>query len=240
MTIAEVPSAVASFDRSILLYVNQFAGRDRTVDLLIFHLADLNLLKGVLFMACAWYFWFGRKGANRADVVALISIALLAVVVGRLLQLGLPGRLRPINEPTLALALPGHARPDVLRDWSSFPSDHAILFFAMAAALAPISRLLAGVAAVWAAVVVCLPRLYLGYHYASDLIVGAIIGTTVAFLFLILTPRRLTESVAGLADRWPGPFYASAFVLTYGVGILMADMRQLAMQALKFLQVVAA
>lgn len=235
MTLDNIAGAISLFDQSVILTLNQFAGRDRTVDRIVFHLADLNLLKGVPFMACAWFFWFRRDGAARADVVNLVGVALLAIAAGRLLQLGLPGRLRPLEDPTLALVLPAHARSGVLKGWSSFPSDHAVLFFAMAAALVPMSRLLAGAAAVWAAIVICLPRLYLGYHYASDLVGGAIIGAAVAFSCLRLTPRRLTESVVRMADRSPGMFYAAAFVLTYEITVLMGDVRQLGEQTLKFL-----
>jgi undecaprenyl-diphosphatase len=240
MTVESILSAISSFDQSIILTVNQLAGRERDLDRIIFHVADLNLLKGVPFMACAWYFWFRRDGTARVDVVNLLGVALVAIVAGRLLQLGLPGRLRPVEDPTLALVMPGHARPGVLSDWSSFPSDHALLFFAMAAALTPMSRLLAAAAAAWTALVVCLPRLYLGYHYAGDLLVGAIVGVAVAFACLRLTPRRLSESVVGLADRSPGLFYAAAFVFTYELSVLMGDVRQLGEQALKFLHVVTA
>jgi undecaprenyl-diphosphatase len=240
MTIDSIASAISPFDQTITLAVNQLAGHERAIDLIIFHLADLNLLKGVPFMACAWYFWFRRDGAARVDVVNLLAIALVAIAAGRLLQLGLPGRLRPLEDPSLELVLAGHARPGVMRDWSSFPSDHALLFFAMAAALVPMSRLLAGAAAAWAAFVICLPRLYLGYHYASDLIVGAIIGVAVAFAWLRLVPRRLTESVVGLSDRAPGLYYAAAFVLTYEVSVLMKDVRQLGVQTLKLLNTVTA
>jgi hypothetical protein len=52
------------------------------------------------------------------------------------------------------------------------PSDTAALAFALAAVAWSSSRRLGAAAVAWAAVVTCLPRLYIGYHYLSDLLVG--------------------------------------------------------------------
>lgn len=239
MTISDIVLNITSVDRAITQAVNQLVGHAPIGDLLVFYLADMNLLKGVLFMAVAWYFWFRGDGAVRAHVVNMLVIALLAVAVGRFLQFGLPTRLRPLDDPSLGLTLPAHVTPAVLRNWSSFPSDHATLFFAMAAALAPISRRLAWAAAIWAGIVICLPRLYLGFHYASDLIGGALIGIAVALIYLWLPVQRFSHAVVRLAKRSPGLFHAVAFVFTYEISILMGDVRQLAVQVLKLVHRVA-
>jgi hypothetical protein len=49
-----------------------------------------------------------------------------------------------------------------LQDWSSFPSDHAVLIAALVMAVLFLNRALGVLAAVWAACVVLLPRVYLG------------------------------------------------------------------------------
>jgi len=239
MTISDMALGIIAIDRAITQDINQLVGRAPMTDLFIFYLADMDLLKGVLFMAVAWYLWFRGDAVVRTQVVNLLVIALLAVVVGRLLQLGLPARLRPLDDPTLGLTLPAHVTPAVLRNWSSFPSDHATLFFAMAAALAPISRRLAWAAAAWAAVVICLPRLYLGFHYASDLIGGALIGAAVALIYLHLPVQRFSQAVVRFAKRSPALFHAAGFVFTYEISSLMSNIRQLAMQMLKLVHRVA-
>ncbi len=230
---------ISDIDRALTQDINQLVGLSPIVDLLVFYLADMDLLKGVLFMAVAWYFWFRGDSDVRAHVVNMVVIALLAVVVGRLLQSGLPPRLRPLDDPSLGLTLPAHVTPAVLRGWSSFPSDHATLFFAMAAALAPISRRLALAAAAWTAVVICLPRLYLGFHYAGDLIGGALVGTAVAFVYLKLPLQRFSHAMVRVAKQSPGPFYAAGFVLTYESTIQMGDGRQLGSQMIKLVHRVA-
>jgi len=238
MTISDIAHSITSLDRVITQEVNQLVGHP-IADRLVFYVADSDLLKGVLFMAVVWYLWFRGDSVVRTHVVNLLTIALLAVAVGRLLQGGLPARLRPMDDPSLGLTLPVHVTPTILRDWSSFPSDHATLFFAMAAAMVPISRRLAWTAAAWAAIVICLPRLYLGFHYVSDLIGGALIGTAVAFVYLRLPTQRYSHAVVRLAERSPGLFQAVAFVFTYEISILMGDVRQLGVQMLKLFHHVA-
>ncbi|HKV00137.1 MAG TPA: phosphatase PAP2 family protein [Vineibacter sp.] len=233
MTISDIALGITAIDRTITQDINQVVGHAPIADLFIFYLADMNLLKGVLFMAVAWYFWFRGDDIVRSHVVNMLVIALLAVAVGRLLQSSLPARLRPLDDPSLGLLLPAHVSPAVLRNWSSFPSDHATLFFAMSAALAPISRRVAWAAAIWTAIIICLPRLYLGFHYASDLIGGALIGTAVAVIYLRLPSQRFSHAVVRLGKFSPGLFYAAGFVFTYELSILMGDIRQLGAQVLK-------
>ena len=69
----------------------------------------------------------------------------------------------------------------------SFPSAHATTSFAAAAAYRP----LAPSAALYAAAVaLALSRPYLGVHYPSDALAGAVLGTVVAALWPKPTPRR--------------------------------------------------
>jgi len=73
----------------------------------------------------------------------------------------------------------------------SFPSAHATTSFAAAAAyrrLAPPAVLYA------AAVAFALSRPYLGVHYPSDVLAGALLGTVMAELWPQPTPRREVRS----------------------------------------------
>ena len=66
-------------------------------------------------------------------------------------------------------------------DWS-FPSDHATATFAIAAALFAHGRKGRGLVFLIAAVLVSVSRLYVGTHYAGDVLGGAVTGILAAFL----------------------------------------------------------
>lgn len=69
----------------------------------------------------------------------------------------------------------------------SFPSCHAANTFALATFISLLFRRRTATAAIltWAAVVSC-SRLYLGVHYPSDLIAGAVIGSAIAAALYML------------------------------------------------------
>jgi undecaprenyl-diphosphatase len=111
---------------------------------------DINLLKGGVIMLLLWYALFEPHGQGRFRQryelllgSALLSIA--AILVARSLALLLPFRLRPMGSPALDFQLPPGANLKLLR-WSSFPSDHAVLFFTTATGIFFVSRPLGGLA----------------------------------------------------------------------------------------------
>jgi undecaprenyl-diphosphatase len=239
MTFADLLTPVDAIDRWTSLTLNSQIGRLPILDQVVFYVADLNLLKGVPFMAAAWYFWFRGDKGTRNHVVDFFLAALLASVIAQVLAVSLPERPRPLHEATLGLELAAKVRPTVLKDWSSFPSGHAALFFALAVGLMPLSRKLAWAAIIWVAVVICLPRVYLGYHYLSDILGGAAIGTGVAALYPRLPLHRWGGSLVGLADRAPSMFHAVAFVATFELTVMLADVRQLGSQAIKVMRMLS-
>lgn len=150
----------------------------------------------------ALHAWLRPETGYRADPLrALRSIGgvVLAMAISRVAQDLLPARPRP------RLALPDFPFPPLghlsaLADWSSMPSDHAALAFALAAVAWTGSRGLGLVAGVWAALFASLPRLYFGYHYASDLIAGAVLGVvSVAVAMHVPLPRGLALRIEGWA-----------------------------------------
>jgi undecaprenyl-diphosphatase len=236
MTVVDLLAPVTAMDRWTTLAFNAQIGRAPIFDLLVFYIADLNLVKGVPFMAAAWYFWARGDKETRNRVVDLVVAALLASVITQTLALTFPERPRPMHEASLGLELMQKLHPTVLKDWSSFPSGHAALFFALAVGLMPLSRWLSWFAIAWVAVVICLSRVYLGYHYLSDILGGALIGVAVALVYPHLPLHRWGGAMVNLAERAPGLFHAAAFVLTFELTIMLADVRQLGSQAVKVLK----
>lgn len=224
------PSWINDLDMAVIQFFDQFADRSAIANRLIYDVCNSNLLKGGLFMVFFWWAWFradGDVGARRRYVVLSIGGAIVVVIAARILQLALPFHDRPLYAAA-NFVMPVGVRPANLSHWSSLPSDHAALFFALSLAVWYETRALGYFAMLWTLVVICVPRVYLGYHYASDIIAGAILG--LAMMAIIQRSLRNWTFVARIVS-WESShraiFYGAAFFLTYETTILFYDVRQL-------------
>jgi undecaprenyl-diphosphatase len=97
-------------------------------------------------------------------------------------------------------------------NWSSFPSDNATYLFAIAAGLWLISRgwgLFFGVFAAF----VALTRVFLGIHYPSDVLAGALIGIATSLAVNREAVRQwIAAPILSLEPRYPPYFYALFFI----------------------------
>ena len=69
-----------------------------------------------------------------------ISAGFLALLAAPVLATVLPFRERPLRNPLLHFQLPYGVTETTLLGWSFFPSDHAVLYFALATTLVFVSR----------------------------------------------------------------------------------------------------
>lgn len=222
---------IQNFDLWTIAFLNHYAHQNRAIDTLIYDLADSSLFKGGFFMAYFWWLWFHideRTARNRAEIVVALAGSLLAVFLSRVLQIALPSHVRPLQDPAIHFTVPYGVSPDTLNHWSSLPSDHAALFVALSVAIAVHRPLLGALAAAWTFVVICLPRVYLGFHYPSDIVAGAALGAAVMAVTLSWArganwPKRIVlwESQHRTA------FYCLAFLGTYEMTVLFYDLRAL-------------
>jgi len=127
-----------AFDLMVITWVNQFSNLHLSFDKTVYVVADNHLLKGGVIMGLLWWVWM-RNGASFVSpglhAVRTIGGTLLAILVARGMQNLLPGRLRPMEEPTLNFLMPYGVHPPGIVELSSFPSDHAVMFFALSTAL---------------------------------------------------------------------------------------------------------
>jgi undecaprenyl-diphosphatase len=224
---------VSDWDGFVLLWINQTAGRNGIVDKLIYDIADAQLLKGGVFLAVYWWLWFDRKGQSRRNVVVAMVAAIVTAILSRLLQVGLPFHQRPLHSPGIGLHVPLAVDPETLNTFSSFPSDHAMLFFALCVPLWNRSRWLGAAAMLWTALVICLPRIYLGYHHPSDVLGGAVLGVFFMLVLSRLVARTsFPDRAVHFANFHPGAFYPLAFVLSFELAMLFADVRHLLLDAM--------
>lgn len=218
-------------DTTAIQFLNGFAQQNHAFDVALVMQARYALLKGVVLATLLWFAW-GLTRDDGSDRVPFASRsilgALLAIVVGRAMQNLLPARVRPLHEPSLGFVLPHGVDPAIHTDMSSFPSDHALLFFAVATAVWARSRALGALAFAWTAVMICLPRIYLGYHYPTDILAGAVIGIGLMQLVLHvrLPGRQGLHRLIPPGRPVPGWAIAFAFLFTYQLATLFHEVRK--------------
>ncbi len=216
-----------SFDVGVLTYVNQLSQHSWTLDRVVVFLSNSHLLKGGVLIALVWWAWF-RHDERRAreHLVATLLGCVLAVALARGLALTLPFRYRPLHQKGLELVVPHEMKVAVLDGWSAFPSDHAVLFFALATGLLFVSRKAGALALAYTTLFIGLPRVYLGLHYPTDILGGAALGIAVAVLagtWLVRT--EAVKSLAALSQARPQWFYPAFFLLTYEIADLFTGSR---------------
>jgi membrane-associated phospholipid phosphatase len=180
--------------------------------------ANLYTFKGLVLIPVLWGLWFRtgeRTEWRRQIVIATILSGILALFIGRILADFLPFRMRPINSQDLHQHFASILRREsVLPGWSSFPSDHAMLWTSVAVGIFIVSRWLGIFALLYTAIFICAPRAYLGIHYPTDLFAGAAIGIVITYVMTRDSIRSLyAPSVLRWIKRHPGLSAMLAFVL---------------------------
>lgn len=219
-------------DAMTLLWINQFAQHNHAFDHIVVILIGQEVLQGGYLFVFLWWLWFRNPDApfdDRVDVIRIIATICIADLLARILQQNLPIRLRPINDPALPFVLPYTEWPSALEHWSSFPSDHAIIYYALATAIWARHRLMGALAFIWITVFCSLARVYTGMHYPGDILGGAIIGIAVMRLSdtwsvpVWLMP--LIRRILAWEMRHPAPFYVIAVIGTIEFVTMCDDIR---------------
>ena len=206
------------FDFPILHWLNGYAGASDYVDYFAWRFGNNDLIKGGVMVGLLWGVWsLDRPGrGTTADMVRAIVGMVVAIFIGRALQIFLPHRDRPAHESALDLKLPDNMPADALDTWSSFPSDHAVLYVAIAVAIFWRARMVGALALAWALVAIFLPRLYIGLHYPSDILLGGLLGAAVmAAAMTVPVPGPVLPAIERWRDRHPASFQALAFVAAF-------------------------
>jgi undecaprenyl-diphosphatase len=225
------------FELAIFHAINGYAGVSWTLDRIMIQLANNNLIQNGLFIVSFVILWMDvtcDQTQRRAALCFVLIAVLLSMFVNRLTEMIGPFRFRPIywtdigmREPTVDLT----AMRVGFDNFSSFPSDHAAMFFALVAGFWFISRRLAVVMAIWSAACL-LARVFLGVHFPADIIVGAVIGIVVT-----VAARRqavlhlLRTGVNWLEMRAFAPYHAAVFLFVFEMGNFFAGLRALATAA---------
>ncbi|MGZ9712475.1 phosphatase PAP2 family protein [Glaciimonas sp. GNP009] len=219
---------------AVMHWLGQFTSMSAPFNQIIHFIAGSNLFKGVPIMGMLWYFWFRDSDSTsntRQSIIASLLGCVVAVFIARIANNIGPFQPRPFAN--LALAYPEHiglpaADSQALYIWSSFPSDHATLFFGLATGIFLISRLTGFMLYLYVFIFIALPRIYLGLHYPTDILAGGLLG----FGCVVLSNRASVIKLYGprcslVLNRYPAAFQATLFIITVEIGTLFGDFRML-------------
>jgi undecaprenyl-diphosphatase len=228
-------------DLAIMTFLTGFAGKSRMFDHFVNAVSRFDLFKGIALMCLFWFAWgvvkpnetLRDRDERHERLVSILIGSLLIGVLSRCLQLILHIHQRPMLA-NLHLPFPKFdAGISSLNTWNSFPSDHSMLFFALSTGLWTINRRLGIIAAIWSLIVIDLPRVYLGIHYPSDVVAGAVLGTICMVGFLRLPLARVNNAISAWRHQYPGVFMAIMFFATDEIAHLLNEIRQLVQSTAK-------
>ena len=230
------------FDHTIIGFLNQFAQFSWTFDFIVRVISSNKLIKGGILLTILWWGWF-KESENQENIrLHLISILFgccAAILLGRGLALLLPYRLRPINEEGLGFLLPHGMEPTMMTGMSSFPSDHAVLFYTLSTGIFFISKKLGILSIIYTTLLIGLPRIYLLLHYPSDIFGGAFAGILTALLFNTEAfKKKVSQPVLNWSKLKPEIFYSGFFLITYQIADMFDSSRSILNSMWKVLKII--
>ncbi|ANP86027.1 phosphatase PAP2 family protein [Rhizobium leguminosarum] len=171
--------------------INGLAGRNGLADQFMVLVSSIGVPLLVLAVAVQWWRKSDRLYIRHVLVAAGLSF-LLGLGVNQIILLFL-SRIRPYDGGITHLIIERSADP-------SFPSDHATATFAVAAAFLFHGMERRGLAFLSAAILVAFSRVYIGTHYASDVLGGALTGILAAGTIVVFYKpgTRVDRMVTGI------------------------------------------
>lgn len=138
------------------------------------------ILEGIILLIC-------KK--HRREGIAVLLALLIGFIITNLLLKNIVARPRPytlLNELEILIKAPS--------DYS-FPSGHTCSSVAAALTMLKLSDKRIGIAACILAVLIAFSRMYIGVHYPSDVLAGAVIGAFAAFLSVWMVKKLKFKNI---------------------------------------------
>lgn len=151
-------------DQEITRWINAPAGNSAALDMIMTTITQFGVPLLILVVVLQWWSRTDRPHIRHVCVAAGLTL-LIGLGLNQII-LQFVHRLRPYDAGVSHLIV----SPSI--DWS-FPSDHATAAFAIAAAFLLHGLTRRGAAFLAAALLIGISRIYVGTHYASDIVGGA-------------------------------------------------------------------
>ena len=231
-----------SLNLAILDWLGRFTTVSAPFNQIVHYIAGSHLFKGLPIMGLLWYFWFrdtDPKSNTRTIIIATLAGAIIAVLIARIANNIGPYQPRPFANTGLPfhtyVGLPPR-EAQALYLWSSFPSDHAALFFSLATGFFLISRTVGSFVYLYVLVLIALPRVYLGLHYPTDIFAGWLLGIACVVLCTRKSVVKLYDRpCTTLLNRYPAAFQTALFLISVEISMLFNDVRLLVHGIIKYL-----
>ena len=216
-----------AIDKIITLFLNQFAHFSPYFDHFIYMLAENKLLKGGVVLAVFYLLWFQDKRYRKQLIITFMA-SFVAEVATIILSLNLPFRARPYTDTDIVFNEPVKVDHWWNNAISSFPSDHATLFTVLGIGVLLSNRKMGYWMIGYILVFILLPRLYLGLHYFTDLLSGAIVGIITLWIsFQLKHVKKVAAFIEQFADQKPQYFYPLLFLICYQLVDLFTESREI-------------
>ncbi len=174
-------------NEAISLYLNTLAANSIVWSHIAFFLAkDLSyVLIGVLI-----YFFFKSNKKNKKKHFHTVLFALFAGLFSRYILKGIIVTIYPVARPYIAHTQITLLIPPLLgEEFQSFPSGHALFFFAVSSALFFHHKKLGSFFFI-SSILIGLGRVMVGVHYPLDILCGAVIGIATSFALSFIIKKR--------------------------------------------------
>jgi undecaprenyl-diphosphatase len=194
----KMASTLSSTDYGLFSSINGLAGHSAVLDAIMVGSAKYLPAVFALVLIALWLTW---KAPNQRGAFLAGASALIALGIGQLVGYALP-RPRPYLAHSVNLLISRSVD-------TSFPSDHATLGVAVAVMVWQYNRRV-GAWLLILAFILAFSRVFVGAHYPSDVLGGAVLGTVTSLAISALNRSARARSALDRSFRFLGRWHLAA------------------------------